>query len=209
MIHKFIENLNMNAHFVFIVSKEYFERYQLKHLLETLTENPVKIVVVNDHPKGSTPPGKCEQILLCKDYLDLGSPVIVTSCTQLLEWDPNTFLYSLANPKIDGGILTFQNTHPRYSYVSLDEFGWIANTAMNKPISANASAGVFYWKRAFDLIKYSAVVVAKNLDSENKFSLILTFQEAIRDGLVFKPFECRRMWELSTPKDLDYYHVAH
>jgi hypothetical protein len=148
-------------------------------------------------------------MLHCKDYIDLCSPVLVTSCTQLLEWDPNTFLYALANPKVDGGILTFQNSHPRYSYVSLDEFGWISNTAMKKPISTHASAGVFYWKRAFDLIKYSAVVVAKELDTANKNSLILTYQEAIKEHRHFKAFECRRMWELSTPEDLNYFYLAH
>ena len=195
----------MNAQFIFIVSKKYFQLYQLKYLLETLSENPVKIVVTEN---SQTPMGKCEQMLHCRDYLDLSSPVLVASCTQVMEWDPNTFLYSLANPKVDGGILTFQNSHPRYSYVDLDESGWIANVAMNKPISTNASTGVFYWKRAIDLIKYSALVVAKKLDSNSKQTLLTAYQEAIKEGLLFKKFECRRMWELVTPKDLDYFYVA-
>ena len=196
----------MNSLIIFIVAKEDYDRYQLKYLLETLSENVIKIVIVDTHKAKVF--GKCLQILQCKDYIDLAKPVIVASYTQLFEWDANAFLYSLANPAVHGGILTFKNVHPRYSYIDVDEDGWIVNVAVKKPISTTAAAGIYYWKRGFDLIKYSAVVVAKNDDSSNKNGIILAFQEGIKGGMQVKPFSCRRVWELSTPRDLDFFHMS-
>jgi len=207
MIQACIKNLNINAQLIFVVSKKCFDRYQLKYLLETLSEDVVKIVVADTDANPNI--GQCCQILLCKDYLDLEKPVLVAQCTQLLEWDSNTFLYSLANPAVDGGVLTFLNSHPRYSYVNMNENGWIVEADMKKPISTNALAGVFYWKRGFDLIKYSALVVAKGKDSLEKYASILAIDECIRDGLRFKSIKCRRMWEWSNPNDLDYYLMVH
>lgn len=206
MIQKFVENLNLNSILLFIVSKDYYHRYQLQYLLETLSENTVKIVVLDTDNANNY--GKNYQILQCKEYIDLDKPVLIASCTQLLEWDSNAFLYSLANPAVNGGILTFQNAHPRYSYVNLDSSGWVFDVAIKKPISTIATAGVYYWKRGFNLIKYSAIAVAKNMDSNNKQGFLLAFQEGVNEGMRIKSFQCHRMWELSTPKDLDYFHLV-
>ncbi|KAJ3349654.1 hypothetical protein HDU91_006365 [Kappamyces sp. JEL0680] len=206
MLQNLVNNLNMNAFFIFVVTKTMYTKYTMKYLLETLSTNPVKIVVIDDEKYPGMP--MCAQILMCKDALDPEIPVIVTSCTQLLEWDSNSFLYSLANPMVDAGVLTFQNRHPRFSFVSLDNRGWITDCKMNQPFSNNACAGIFYWKRVFDLIKYSSLVVSKGQDSLNKYGPLLAMKEALKEGKKIKNYECRRMWELSTPNDLSYFHLV-
>lgn len=202
MMQTLVENLNMKAQFVFLVSKAMYEKYNLKYFLESLVENKCKIVVPEIHPTTT-----CAQILACRDEINLDEPVIVTSCSQFLEWDSNAFLYSLANPVVDGGILTFQNSHPRYAYINLDNRGWVTGAELHKSISSNACAGIFHWKKAFDLFKYASIVVTKGIDSGDKFGVILAYAEAVKDGKRIKNYQCRRMWELSTPKDLDYFHM--
>lgn len=206
MLQNLVENLNMTTQLIFVLSREMYEKHNMKYFLETLSTDPIKLVLVDKVEK--TEMKFCAQILASKGVVDLNQPVIVTSCSQFLEWDSNSFLYSLANPLVDAGLLTFQNTHPRYAYVSLDERGWVTGCELFKPISSHACAGIFYWKNAFDLYKYCAIVVTKGIDTFDKFSVILAYREAVKDGKRIKNYQCRRMWELSTPTDLDYFHMV-
>lgn len=204
MLQNFVENLNMEMTLIFVIDKIMYEKYNMKYLLENLFENLVKTVLVDSSDFSTS----CSQILACKEFLDTDVPVVVTNCTQYLEWDSNSFLYSLANPMVDAGVLTFQNTHPRYAYVGMDKRGWVTRSELYKPFSLTACAGVFYWKKSKDLLKYCSLVVAKGRDVQNKYGVALAMDEAIKDGKRIKSYECRRMWELSTPKDLEYFHMV-
>jgi hypothetical protein len=159
MMQNLVENLNMKAQFVFVVSMAMYDKYNLKYFLETLVDGSCKIVLFDDEKEPVNT--LCAQVLACRDAINGDEPVIVTSCSQFLEWDSNAFLYSLANPVVDGGILTFQNSHPRYAYIDANERGWITRAELHKSISSHACAGIFHWKKARDLFKYAAVVVTK------------------------------------------------
>ncbi|KAI8914580.1 hypothetical protein EDD86DRAFT_244766 [Gorgonomyces haynaldii] len=204
MLQNMVQNLNMSADFIFVVSHEMCEKYKLKYFLESLDENSKSKIVFFE---GKTPTVGA-QVLACADVLDPNEPVIVTSCSQYLEWDSNAFLYALANPSVDGGVLTFQNQHPRYAFVSLDERGWIVDADLHKPISLNACAGIFHFKKAKHLIKYTSTAVARGLDTVDRFGIVYAFREAVKDGKKIRNYQCRRMWELSSPKDVDYFHMV-
>ena len=194
----------MNAQFIFMVSRKMHDKYNLKFFLESIVDGDSKIVVFEED---SDPQTLCAQILASRDVIDPDAAVIVTACSQFIEWDSNAFLYSLANPAIEGGVLTFQNTHPRYAYVNLDRRGWVTGAELHKSITNNACAGIFHWKKAKDLLKYASVVVTKGIDTKDKYGVILAYNEALKDGRRIKNYQCRRMWELSTPKDLEYFHM--
>ena len=53
---------------------------------------------------------------------------------------------------IDGGILTFQSTHPKWSYAKLDNQGFVNEVAEKKPISTNATVGIYYYKKGSDYV---------------------------------------------------------
>ena len=55
-------------------------------------------------------------------------------------------IYSFMNKNIDGGILTFSSTHPKWSYAKVNEEGYVTEVAEKKPISDHATVGLYFWK---------------------------------------------------------------
>ena len=59
-------------------------------------------------------------------------------------------MYYFTSTEADGGILTFESSHPKWSYARLDDSGYVDLVAEKEPISKNATVGVYYWKHGKD-----------------------------------------------------------
>jgi hypothetical protein len=42
--------------------------------------------------------------------------------------------------------MTFKSTHPKWSFARLDQDGLVEEVAEKKPISDNATVGIYYYK---------------------------------------------------------------
>jgi len=80
-----------------------------------------------------------------------------------IEWDSNEFMYSMIADDVDGGILTFEATHPKWSFVKLDENGFVTEVAEKKPISNIATVGLYFWARGSDYVKYAEQMIKKDI----------------------------------------------
>jgi dTDP-glucose pyrophosphorylase len=115
----------------------------------------------------------------------------------------------MSSPHIDGGILTFTATHPRWSFVKLDEDGFISEVAEKRPISDMATVGIYYWSRGSDYVKYAKQMIAKEITVNGEFYVAPVYNEAIADGKKFRAFGVEQMWGLGTPEDLEHYVANH
>jgi len=104
--------------------------------------------------------------------------------------------------KVDGGILTFKATHPKWSFAKVDEYGYVTEVAEKNPISDIATVGVYYWAKGSDYVKYAEQMIEKNIRVNNEFYVAPVYNEAILNGLKFKPYHINKMWGLDTPEDL-------
>ena len=50
---------------------------------------------------------------------------MLTNSDQFVEWDSNEFMYSMTADNIDGGIVSFKATHPKWSFAKLNKDGFI------------------------------------------------------------------------------------
>ena len=116
-------------------------------------------------------------------------------------------MYSMMADNIDGGILVFESTHPKWSYAKLDSAGFVCEVAEKRPISNLATVGVYFWKNGRDYVKYAEKMIEKNIRVNNEFYVCPVFNEAIQDGKKIKVFkiDSSKMWGLGTPEDLVYY----
>lgn len=196
MIQVVIENLNISAKFIYIVQKEHYEKYNLKYLLNLITPN-CEIVQVDGVTEGAA----CTT-LLAKEYINNDKHLVIANSDQFVEWDSNGFYYSMTNDNLDGGMLTFKATHPKWSFAKLDENGYITEIAEKKPISDIATVGIYYWDKGSEYVKYAEQMIEKNIRVNNEFYVAPVYNEAILDGLKFKPYNITKMWGLGTPEDL-------
>lgn len=199
MIQVVVENLNIDAEFIFLVRQEHYDKYNLKQLLNVISPN-CHVVIVDKLTEGAA----CTT-LLAKELINNDEPLVIANSDQFVEWDSNEFMYSMIGDSIDAGILTFTNSHPKWSYAKTDENGFVTEVAEKMPISDKATVGVYYWKKGSDYVKYAEQMIAKNIRVNNEFYVCPVFNEAIGDGKRVKTFQIEKMWGLGTPEDLTYF----
>lgn len=199
MIQVVVENLNIEAHYIFIVQQEHYEKYNLKYLLNLIAPG-CDIVQVNGITEGAA----CST-LLAKDYIDNDSPLLIANSDQYVEWNSNECMYAFSADSIDGGILTFESSHPKWSYVKLGHDGFVNEVAEKQVISNHATVGVYYWKKGSDYIKYVEQMIQKNIRVNNEFYVCPVFNEAIQDNKKIKVKKIKKMWGIGTPEDLNQF----
>jgi len=196
MIQLVVENLNIDAKHIFVVQKEHYDKYNLKHLLNLISPG-CEIVQVDGMTEGAA----CTT-LLAKEFINNDEPLIFANSDQYLDWDSNEFMYSMEADGIDGGMLTFTATHPKWSFAKLDHDGLVTEVAEKKPISDIATAGIYYWKHGKDYVKYAEQMISKNIRFNNEFYVCPVFNQAIEDNKKIKTFHFNGMWGIGTPEDL-------
>jgi len=199
MIQVVVENLNIDANYIYVVQKSHREKYNLDTLLNLLTPG-CKIVEVDGITEGAA----CTA-LLAKEHINNDNPLFFANSDQFVEWDSNEFMYKMQETDADGGIVTFNATHPKWSFAKVDEQGLVTEVAEKNPISDIATVGYYYWKHGSDFVKYAEQMINKDIRVNNEFYVCPVFNQAIEAGLQIRTFNTEGMWGLGTPEDLDYF----
>lgn len=203
MIQTVVDNLNMEANYIFIVQKDHYEKYNLKSLLSAIKPG-CKIVQV----EGMTEGAACTT-LLARELIDNDHPLIMANSDQFVEWNTNEVMYAFNADSIDGGILTFKANHPKWSYAKLDDNGFVSEVAEKNVISENATVGIYFWKKGSDYVKYADQMIAANDRTNNEFYVCPVFNYAIKDNKKIRIKQIERMWGIGTPEDLKYFLENH
>lgn len=199
MIKIVVDNLNIDAHYIFIVQKSHYEKYNLQYLLNMIAPNCTII------PIDAITEGAACTVLLAKDYINNDDQLLLANSDQFVEWNSYDFMYNATNTINDGSILTFKSVHPKWSYVKVDSNGYVTDVAEKKPISDIATVGIYHWKKGVDFVKYAESMIQKNIRVNNEFYVCPVYNEGISDNQKYKTFHIENMWGLGTPDDLNYF----
>ena len=199
MIQWVVENLNVEAKYIFIVQKSHFEKYNLKDTLNNFCPNN-EIVQIDSITEGAA----CTT-LLAKQYIDNNQSLIIANSDQFVEWNSDEFMYACSANDLDANVLTFKSTHPKWSYAKVNELGYVTEVAEKKPISDIATVGIYYWRKGSDYVKYAEQMINKNIRVNNEFYVCPVFNEAIQDNKKVRTYNIEKMWGLGTPEDLEYF----
>ena len=199
MIQLVVENLNLDANFIFVVQKGHREQYNLDSLLKIIIKNPT-IVEVDSLTEGAA----CTA-LLAKKHINNNSPLFFANSDQYVNWNSNEFFYKMNESNIDGSIVTFKATHPKWSFAKIDKNNIVTEVAEKNPISDNATVGFYYWNKGSDFVKYAENMIAKNDRVNNEFYVCPVFNHAINDNKKILAYQIEKMYGLGTPEDLDYF----
>ncbi len=199
MIQIVAENLNIEANYIFIVRKEHYNKYNLNTLLKLIKPN-CKIISVDSVTEGAA----CTA-LLAKKYINNNNPLLIANSDQFVEWNSNEVLYSFNQNTVDAGILTFESTHPKWSYAKINKKGLVTKVAEKKPISNIATVGIYYWASGKKFVKCAQEMIEKNIRVNNEFYICPVFNELIRKKGKIKISMIKKMWGLGTPEDLNFF----
>ena len=202
MIQVVVDNIGLEANYHFVVLKEHREKYNLDTMLNLIAEN-CKVIEVDVFRLTE---GAACTALLAKKFINNNQPLFFANSDQWVDWDPVEFMYKMQETKSDGGIVTFEANHPKWSFAKTNNDGIVTEVAEKKPISTNATVGYYYWKHGSDFVKYAEEMIRKNIRVNNEFYVCPVYNQAIEDGKIIRISRAKAMFFcLGTPEDLDYY----
>jgi len=200
MIQWVVENVNLKSKYTFIAQKEHIEKYSLPTLLNLIAPG------CNVVPVDGVTEGAACTALLAKKHIDNNNPLLILNSDQYLEWDLIHSLYQLENNNADGAIFTFHSTHPKWSYVKrAPGTTTIIEVAEKKPISTDATCGVYWWRKGSDFVKYANKMIDANDRTLGEYYICPVYNYAIEDGKSIQAVSVRAMHGLGTPEDLQVF----
>ena len=170
--YDFLKSID-EAEFIVVLRKQDVKKYHFDQIVKLLIPN-VKIVIAEGDTKGSV----CS-CLLAIDYIAENEPLISSSSNQLFLADANQIVKEFIDRDYDGGIVTFEDIHPKFSFVKLDENNLVIEAAEKRPISKHATAGFYYFKKGSDFVESAISMLMKNASVNGLFYLCPVYNEMI------------------------------
>jgi beta-phosphoglucomutase-like phosphatase (HAD superfamily)/dTDP-glucose pyrophosphorylase len=202
MIQLVVENLNVEAEFIFIVQKAHYEQYNLQTLLSLIAPD-CKIIQVDGITEGAA----CS-VLLAKEYINNDNHLFIINSDQYIEWNSSDFFNKMLTTNCDGGIICFNKENDKkWSYVKLDESGYIIDVKEKQPISNLATIGAYFYNRGKYFVSAAEEMIANNDRTNNEFYVAPVYNYMIKNNKKIIPYEIlsKHFWGLGTPEDLEYF----
>ena len=148
-------------------------------------------------------------VLLGMEHLKHEDELLIANADQVIDIGIDTFLSAARAGDGDGCIMTFPNTHPRWSYVRTEDRHVVA-VAEKQPISRNATAGLYYFRRGSDFVRAAERTLLKNGSHNGEFFVALVYNELVLMGRSIGtfPIEARHMRGLGTPEEVERYAAS-
>lgn len=198
MIQAVVNNIGLDAKYTFIVQKSHYDSYGLLEKLSLIADNP-NIVIVDGVTDGAA-----VTALLASHFIDNQNPLLIVNSDQIVEWDAESFLYKMVSEGADGGIVTFENDDPKWSYAKVSN-GVVSEVAEKLPISNRATVGIYYWKHGASFVKFAKSMIDKDIRTNNEFYICPVYNEAISANQLIIEYPVLKMWGIGTPEDLENY----
>ena len=199
MIQTVVDNLSFNATYIFLVRKEHIVKYPgLRESLARIVNGNIRIVEVDGLTEGAA----CTS-LLARDLINNEEELLIANSDQYIEYSRNNFLTLVKHCKdIDASVFAFNSTHPKWSFVQVNDEGLVTRVEEKNPISNIATCGIYWYRRGSDFVRYADEMIRKNTRVNNEFYIAPVYNELIRDGKRLVPFYVEKMHGLGTPEDL-------
>ncbi|OGY12928.1 MAG: glycosyl transferase family 2 [Candidatus Blackburnbacteria bacterium RIFCSPLOWO2_01_FULL_41_27] len=204
MIQAVIENLKstLEHKFILICKEEHYEKYALYQTFANATGGNYEVVRQSAPTKGAAP-----AVLTAADYINNDTEIIIANADQLVDVPLDKFVEFAREEKLDGAIMSFNSSHPRWSYALADKDGNVMQTAEKRVISDNATVGIYYFKTGKLFVESAANMIQKDIQVNGEFYVCPVYNELIMSGKKVKiwPIKDSQMHSLGTPEDLREY----
>ena len=200
MIEVVVQNLRLPGlcRFFFVCRKEQLAQFYIGDTLRLIAPSCEVISC-----EGETAGALCSA-LLARDYLDPDGGLLIANSDQFIAAGLGGFYAACDDSTMDGQILTFRSTHPRWSFVRKSATDEVLEVAEKRPISDEATVGLYYFRQAKDFFSGAEAVLLKGLRTKEQFYVSSVYNELILQG---KRIGCHRLpdgavYKLGTPEDV-------
>ena len=185
----FVESLG--AHLTFIIRKKDNDDFFLKDTLKILCPE-ANVIMTEDVTRGAA----CSA-LYAIDIINNEQELVILNGDQLIRGDLSLAVEDFRTRSLDGGILVFSAVHPRWSYVLLNEEGYVVQTSEKRPISNIATAGCYYFKSGANFVQACFSVIRKDVNVKGGYFISSTYNELILEDKRIGVYELNKKDYLS------------
>ena len=193
----------MSSRNICVLRRDENIKYHTGSIVNLVDPNAV-IVELN----GDTSGAACSA-LLAVDLINNDDPLIITNGDQVLGVDVFSAIADFQNRRLDGGILTFEDLHPRWSFVKCNKDGILIEAAEKRPISKLATAGFYYFKKGKYFVEAAMSMIRKGGAVNGVFYICPVYNELIlrqkQIGVYTIPKNCYH--SIATPGDAQAYNA--
>jgi NDP-sugar pyrophosphorylase family protein len=180
MIEHVIKNITHGNSFkkiIFIVKQDECDRFHLDSTLNLLSPNKPEIIKLRADTQGAL----CS-VLLAIEHINNDQPLLISNADQIFDRGIPDYLQYYTDSDLDAACLTFSSVHPRWSYVKTNDNGLVIETAEKRPISKNAIAGVYWYKKGSEFIDRGMASIKNGSSVDGKYFISPVFNEYVLLG---------------------------
>lgn len=202
IIQRVVESIKpLDANISFVIRKEDDDKAYLGSTLKILSP-ACTVYRVNEETQGAV----CSA-LFAIDSINNDEELLIVNGDQLVRKGIVEGITQFRQKPMGGGIFVFRSVHPRWSYVALDENGYVNETSEKRPISDMATAGCYYYRHGKDFVEAAFNTIRKDVNYNGKYYICSTYNELILNQQPVGVYEInkRDYISFSTPQMYENY----
>lgn len=161
--------------YIFVFSDEDCMKFHLDASAKILS-SASKVIKLRNQTAGAL----CT-CLMAIDYINDNTSLIIANADQIINVDYRDVVKQFQDENDDAGVITFSNIHPRWSYCRKVEKE-IVEVAEKRPLSRDAIAGFYYFKKGSDFVEAAKKALIKQNSLDGHYYISASINEMILMG---------------------------
>ena len=193
-----IETVGLKGNFIFCCKKEHIQQFNMDEKLFQISPK-CKIVTIDQDTRGTA-----DTILHAASLIDNDEELFISDSDHCMSWNYEKFNMEIKKKNIDACVMVYpeKQISNAYSYVRVDKNGFVVEAAEKIPISNIAAAGMHYYKKGSDFIKYTNNMIKNDIRFNNEFYVTPIYNEFIRDNKKIITFPIEKKWPLGSEDEI-------
>lgn len=197
MLQRVYETNGINCNHIFAVRKEHVDKFEIDSQIKLFANNS-EFIYVDKLTEGAA----CTA-LLAEPLINNDKELIIYNSDQIIQADFSKWREQVELDNSDACIFVFNADHPKWSYVSLDDNGYVAQIKEKQVISNIATVGWYWWRKGSEFVDSAKEMIAANDRFNEEFYLAPSIQYLINKGKKVSVFYIDKMIGVGTPEDLE------
>ncbi|MDA9729465.1 glycosyltransferase family 2 protein [SAR86 cluster bacterium] len=168
---------------IFMILEEDDNKFHITNIIKLLVPD-AKVIKVKNETSGAA----CTALLAIEDISNK-EQLLITSGDHLIDHDLEKVIDYFSDSNCDGGTITFNSIHPRFSYVKISNNNKILETSEKIPISNNATAGFYFYSHGEDFVENAKKMILKGSEVNGNYYVCPVFNEMILSGKEITSYE--------------------
>lgn len=180
------------SRYVFVLLREHEEQYGVKKLIARVIPANAEFVMLDDVTEGQL----CT-VLAAREFLKQEEDVLIAASDTFVE---NKLGETIKASKHDGIISVANLPGAHWSFAKTNGKDEVIEVAEKKRISDHASTGLYYFRKAKDLIHFGDGMIAQAEKTRGEYYVIPVYQKMIEAGRSIGISQATAMWDMGTPE---------